>query len=81
MKNGVAADHGFGERGEIEVIAFDELELWVFEGAFEEFSLAGGEIVETDDGFAIGKQAVSQGAADETSYASDKNLFHASGEG
>jgi len=55
--------HRAGERGQVEVIAFDKLELRMGQRRLDKFPLAGGKIVPADDVFAAGKQAVNKIAA------------------
>ena len=31
MKNGVTASHRLGERGQIQIVAFNQFEFWIFE--------------------------------------------------
>ena len=76
MKNGVATGHRFGQRGQIQIVAFDEFEIFIFQRAIEKFSLAGRKIIPADDGFAVGEQAVNEVAANETGRAGDENLLH-----
>ena len=45
VKNKIAPGHRLGERGQIQAIASDQLELGIFERAFEKFILAGGKII------------------------------------
>src|ERR1035437_4976879 len=76
MKNGVATGHRLGERRQIEVVAFDELEVGIFQRAFQKFFLAGGKIIPADNLPAVGEQTVNEVAADEPRRARDKNLVH-----
>ncbi len=76
MKNRVAPGHCRSQRGQVEIVAFDELEIFVLKRAVEKFSLAGGKIVPADDGFALRQQAVHEVAADKSSGAGDKNDVH-----
>jgi hypothetical protein len=76
MKNSVATRQRFCERGQIQIVAFNELEIFMRERAFQKFPLAGGKIIPADDGFTIGEQPVGERAADETGDPSDENLLH-----
>ena len=76
MKNSVTANHRFGERGQIKIVAFDKLEVRMLECAIQKFTLAGGKIIPADDGLAVCQQAINQVAADKPRRASDENLLH-----
>jgi hypothetical protein len=60
MKHEVAARHGGGQRGQVEVVAAHEREAGIFPRAGEEAFLAGGEIIPADDGDAVRQQAVDE---------------------
>ena len=45
MKDKIAAGHGLGQRGEIEIIAANEREIRVLAGGHQELFLAGGKII------------------------------------
>jgi hypothetical protein len=76
MKNGVTASHRLGERGQIQIVAFDQFEFWIFERVVQKFFLVGGKIVPADDSFLVGKQTVNEVAADKTRCAGDENFLH-----
>src|SRR5882724_6592198 len=76
MKNKIAAGHRLRERGQIETIAFDQFELWIFPSTFKKFILTRGKIIVADDRIAVAQQAVNEVAADEARRAGDKNFFH-----
>ena len=72
MEHDVDAAHRGGQRGEVERIAAGQRELRPAGRVLEEPHLTGREIVERDDGMAVGEKAIDQCAADETSSAGDK---------
>src|SRR5882724_2829602 len=76
VKNKIAAGHRLRERGQVETIAMDQLELRIFERAFKKFILPRGKIIVADDRFAVGKKPVNEVAADKTRRAGDENFFH-----
>jgi hypothetical protein len=55
MKDGVAAFHGLGQRGQVEIVATDEFEIGILFRQREELRLAGGEVVPADDFAARGR--------------------------
>ena len=68
----VGAGDGFGEGVQVEQVMLAEGEVGVGLGAGEELDLAGGEVIDTGDGVAIGEKAVGEGAADEAGCAGDE---------
>ena len=60
VKNCVASGHRAGERGQIEIIALDEFEVFIFQRAVQKFPLAGGKIIPAGDGFSLGEQPVNE---------------------
>ncbi len=76
MKNGVATGHRLRQCGQIQIVAFDELEVGIFQRAFQKSSLASRKIIPADDGFAVGQEPVNKVAADEARRAGHENFFH-----
>ena len=75
VKDELAARHGGGQGGQVEVVAPHEAVVRVFERALDEGRLAGGEVVPADDLVALAEQTIRQRAADETGRARDE-VFH-----
>ena len=76
MKNRVATRHRAGQRRQVQIIPFRQLEILVPQRTVEKPSLPGGKIVPADHGFSVRQQSVHEGAADKTSGAGDKNSLH-----
>jgi len=58
VEDEVDAFHRGGERGQVEVVAADQFEFRILQGAVEETDLPGGEIVPAGDLDAVREEAV-----------------------
>jgi hypothetical protein len=76
MKNGVTASHRLGERGQIQIVAFDQFEFWIFEGVVQKFFWPVEKLSQPTTVFPVGQQTVNEVAADKTRCAGDENLLH-----
>ena len=76
MEHEIAAGHRLRQRGQIEIVAFDEFEAGVLERAFDERALASREIIPADDAPALREQAIHEAAADKAGCAGDEHILH-----
>ena len=74
VEHKVGAFHGGRERGQIEVVAADQLEFRMRQGAVEETDLPGGKVVPAGDLDAVREEAVGEIGANETGDAGDENV-------
>ena len=71
VKSDVRAPHRGCQRWQIERIAANQREGRMCQRVFEKPLLTSREVIEGDDGVAVGKEAIDQSAPDETSSACD----------
>jgi hypothetical protein len=77
VEDGITALHGLGQSRQIQIVSLDQLKAWVPPRRFQEFSLASGKVVPSDDSFALPQQRIDQVAADKSGRAGDKYGFQA----